>query len=83
MTPDLINATFELLGGAFVALSVRRLWIDRSVKGSSPWTIAFFFLWGGWNLFYYPHLDQWLSFYGGLVVVLANGLWLVLFWRFR
>src|SRR6185436_15953847 len=24
---------------------------------------------GFWNLFYYPHLDQWLSFAGGVLIV--------------
>jgi hypothetical protein len=40
-----------------------------------------------WNLYYYPHLDQWWSFAGGLVIVAANVLWIGLMvyylWRER
>jgi hypothetical protein len=33
---------------------------------------------GFWNLFYYPHLDQWLSFAGGVLIVLANTVWIAM-----
>jgi hypothetical protein len=77
-TPDLINALFELGTGLAAWHGCWVLYRDKHVAGFSgllmPWVTA----WGFYNLFYYPHLDQWLSFFGGLVVVSGNSLWIVL-----
>ena len=78
LTPDHVNGGFELVGGLLTWLSVRRLVIDKQVKGISWWPILFFTAWGLWNLFYYPYLLQWWSFIGGLFIVVANTVWLVL-----
>ena len=80
---DAVNGLFECLGGVLLWMGVRRLWIDREVKGMYWPATMFFGLWGWWNLFYYPSLGQWLSFLGGLVVVSANTTWVVLFLVFR
>lgn len=42
-----------------------------------------FTLWGVWNIYYYPSLNQWCSFAGGLVIVAANALWVGLMLRYR
>ena len=73
--PDIINGSFELLSGLFVLLNCHRVIKDKDVKGVSVLTVFFFTLWGFWNLFYYPHLGQWISFAGGLIIVSANCLW--------
>lgn len=78
MTPDLINGLFECFGGALIWLNVRALARDREVKGVD-WRVMFFFTaWGLWNMFYYPHLGQWASFVGGLVIAAGNVAWVVL-----
>jgi len=59
----------------FVLLHCRKIIKDKEIKGVSILAIEFFTLWGFWNLFYYPHLEQWFSFYGGLFIVSANCLW--------
>lgn len=76
--PDLANGLFELGGAAFQLLNVKALMRDRRVQGVHWSPVVFFTAWGGWNLFYYPHLGQWLSFVGGLAIVLVNLLWLTL-----
>ena len=81
-TPDLINGTFESVGGLFIALSVRRLAKDKLVKGVSWVHAAFFSSWGYWNLYYYPHLEQWFSFYGGALLVAVNTIWLLQMWYY-
>ncbi len=73
--PDLINGSFEFLSGFFVLLNCYRVVKDKDVKGVSIITIMFFTLWGFWNLYYYPYLGQWLSFFGGLFIVSTNCLW--------
>lgn len=80
---DLFNALFEMIGAALVLLSVRQLLKDRLVRGVHLAPVVFFTLWGAWNLFYYPSLDQWLSFAGALLMVLANACWLALLIYFK
>ena len=76
MTPDLINSGFEFSGGLMVCLHVRSLLGDKRVLGVNVWGSAAMTLWGIWNLWYYPHLGQWASFFGGLLIVAANAVWL-------
>lgn len=73
---DLINAVFELGGAPIILLSICKILKDKKVKGISKYHVGFFSAWGLWNLFYYPHLEQWASFVGGLFIVLANSVWL-------
>ena len=74
--PDLINGAFELLGALAICGHIRRLWVDKDVKGVSLWATVFFTSWGFWNLYYYPYLDQWASFAGGVAIVLGNMVWI-------
>ncbi len=78
IAPDAINGCFELLGGALLLRNCWTLYQHKQVKGVSVPVTAFFALWGVWNLYYYPHLEQWLSFAGGCVIVSANMLWVVM-----
>ncbi len=74
--PDLVNGLFECLSAPFILLSIIQLHKDKEVKGVSWKQVGFFSVWGTWNLYYYPHLDQWASFAGGILIVLANTFWL-------
>lgn len=77
MGPDIVNGSLQVGGGFFVLASIARLNKDRQVRGVSWLHVMYFTAWGYWNLFYYPHLDQWVSFAGGLLLVAANTAWLV------
>lgn len=81
--PDLINGLFEFIGGLLSFTNVYRLWKDKSLKGVYYIPTAFFAAWGAWNLYYYPYLQQWLSFTGGLVIVAANVAWVSLAIKYR
>lgn len=83
MTPDMINGMFECMGGILLLLNVRAIKHHKMIRGISVWPAMFFASWGLWNLYYYPHLNQWYSFSGGIVVVTANIAWLALIWRYR
>jgi len=74
---DLINGCFELFGGCFILLSVLRLYKDKQVYGVNWLHPAYFTAWGWWNLYYYPSLGQWLSFSGGIVIVILNTIWIL------
>lgn len=78
MWEDKINGLFELLGGVFVLMNVLKLYRDKKVRGVSSIAMVYFTLWGYWNIHYYPHLDQWFSFAGGLTIVAMNTLWIIL-----
>lgn len=73
---DAVNGMYELLAGVAVLMHCIRLYKDKQVRGASWIATAFFSSWGLWNLYYYPHLGQWLSFAGGIAIVAANCLWL-------
>lgn len=85
MIADKVNGIYELLGGLFIFLHVQRLYRDKSIKGVSVKSFVFFASWGIWNLYYYPHLNQWWSFLGGCHIVFWNIVWIVLalFYRKR
>lgn len=75
--PDLVNGSLELGGGIVQIGNLIRLWRDRRVAGVDWRTFIFFGVWGWWNLFYYPHLGQTLSFYGGILIVASNTSWVI------
>lgn len=72
MSPDVINALFELGGAVAVFLSVLRTIKERNMAGVSGAHVAFFLAWGLWNLFYYPNLDQFWSFAAGAILTAVN-----------
>ena len=75
LTPDILNGIFELGGSIMLWNNVRAIYKDKAVQGVRVSSTAFFMLWGYWNMFYYPHLDQWWSFLGGCSITLANSVW--------
>ena len=77
MTADIINGSFELLGAFFLMLNVKQLYKDKKLNGVHWLPTVFFTSWGFWNLYYYPSLNQWFSFYGGLCIVIVNTFWLL------
>lgn len=82
MYADLINALLELTGAGFILMNCRAAYRDKDIKGVSPVSTAFFTLWGGWNMYYYPSLGQWFSFAGAVCLFAANVLWIALMLRY-
>lgn len=75
---DLVNAGFEFGAGFAVLAHCVQLYRDKIVRGVSVGATAFFFSWGLWNLYFYPHLNQWASFVGGLLITFSNLLWVTM-----
>lgn len=75
---DFGNAFFEFVGAYMTYKNASKLYADKDVKGVYWPVTAFWALWGLWNLYYYPSLDQWLSFAGGALLVLGNIAWVVM-----
>jgi hypothetical protein len=75
---DFINGMFELGSGLFCIINIVRLKKDKKVMGVSWVPTAFFTLWGAWNLYYYPSLNQMISFIGGLAIFIANLIWVLM-----
>lgn len=76
MLPDLINGLFEMCGGAFIVLSIVKLYHDKEVRGISWWHVGFFSAWGAWNVWFYSAVDLWLSWLGGIGIFVANTIYL-------
>ena len=75
--PDMINGMFEFIAGPFILLSILKLHREKKVRGVSCVHVLYFTCWGFWNLFYYPHLGQWVSFIGGIVIAFVNTIWVI------
>ena len=80
---DFINALFEFGAALFIFNHCRVVLKDRSVAGVSILSTFVFFLWGLWNMYYYPSLNQYASFYAGLFIVVANACWVFLLLKYR
>jgi hypothetical protein len=75
MIADLINAAFEMGAGVAQIINCYQLYKDKQIKGVRVSVTAFFGAWGLWNLYYYPSLGQWASFSAGILICLANFVW--------
>ena len=73
---DYVNGAFEILGAVAIFGHVRRVMKDKAVAGVSILSTCFFASWGFWNLYYYPSLGQWASFWGGVFIVAGNVCWI-------
>jgi hypothetical protein len=69
---DVLNALFEVGGGLAICLSIHRLYLDKLVRGVSWPHVAFFTLWGLWNIIFYPIYGAWYSFAGGVFLLTCN-----------
>ena len=83
INPDIINGLFELVGSYFTWMNAWVLWRASVIAGVYWQTTLFFTLWGVWNLIYYPMLDQWFSFYAGVLLVLGNVVWVGLVLKYK
>lgn len=87
-TLDAINAFFELGGAAAICLTIRKTYRAKTAKEVSIPHLLFFLLWGGWNAsVYYWGLGQWMSWAGGVAIMIANAVLVYLLalytWRER
>lgn len=80
---DAVNGSFEFLAAIAILNHCRVLYAAKRFEGVSLMSTGFFWAWGVWNCYYYPHLDQWLSFAGGIAIMSANFLWLGLMLHYR
>lgn len=81
--PDIINGLFECGGGLFLLLDIYVMQRDKILQGVHWLPKIWFMLWGYYNIFYYPHLGQHLSFIGGLLIVTVNTCWLAMYGYYR
>ena len=72
MTPDHVNAVFEVVGSVAVWLNFWAILKDKGYAGTRIPMMAFFTSWGFWNLFYYSHLLQWASLGASLLLTAGN-----------
>lgn len=80
---DAVNGAFEAFGAVALWGNVRAIRRDRTIRGVDWRATVFFTSWGLWNLYYYPSLDQWFSFLGGVAIAGVNLVWLYYAWKYR
>lgn len=76
------NAVLEALGGFFILISICKLHHDKRVRGISWVHVAFFAVWGWWNIYYYWAMGSNFSWWAGLGVTFANSayLWMLIYY---
>jgi len=72
---DGINGAYEFIGGIFLLLNCFRIYKDKKIRGVTLSAATFFSTWSWWNLYYYPSLNQWISFCGGIFIAVTNTWW--------
>jgi hypothetical protein len=75
---DLVNGLFELFGAVLTWINVKKLYKDKTVKGVYWPVWAFFSCWGLWNLYYYPSVAHYFSFFSGIFLVSGNITWSIM-----
>lgn len=82
---DFINGLFEAVASLFLLMHCRQLHRDKQIKGVAITPFVFFMAWGYWNLYYYPSVNCWWSFWGGILVVTVNTIYcaMLLYYKFR
>lgn len=73
--PDLINGLFELAGAVATGYNLVVLLRHKQVRGFAPWAYVYFTTWGAWNIYYYPHLHQFISLAGTICITISNCLY--------
>lgn len=73
--PDFINGLFEVFGSVFVWANAWAMRRSKHAWGPSVVAALFFTVWGYWNLFFYSHYDLWVSWAGGIPLVLGSTVW--------
>jgi hypothetical protein len=70
---DAINCFFEIVGGLMLWLNVVEIMKSgRKLDFINLMIILFFVAWGLWDMVYYWSLNQWVSFWGILIMVLGD-----------
>lgn len=72
MNADLVNGLFQLGAALFIFNHCRVLYRDKLVRGVSIFSTIFFLVWGFWNLWYFPFLEQVISTIAAVAVTIAN-----------
>jgi len=83
ITNDFINGGFELCGGLMIIPSILNLLKTKSADGVALSTVTFFTIWGLWNIYYYPAMDQPLSAAAAMMLTAANMTWWALVFKYK
>ncbi len=80
---DITMGLIQVISAGFLSKSVWMLYQAKIVRGVSAVTVAFWVAWGLWDLYYFPSLNQWWAFSGGVIVTLMNALYVGLIVRYN
>ena len=72
ITPDKVNAGFEIAAALFIIYNCFILHHDKLVRGISPYSYVLFTAWSIWNMFFYPIVEQTFSFYAATLMAIAQ-----------
>lgn len=82
MWQDAINGIIELCGAAAVFASATRVYRERGARGVHPTHVAYGIAVNFWSVYYYHHISQPISFWCGVVFVIAVSTWAGLIYKY-
>ncbi|MFA5670185.1 MAG: hypothetical protein WC967_13165 [Balneolaceae bacterium] len=82
MSPDIINACFELGGAALNTMNIIQIRKDKSVRGVSVVPTIMFSIWAVWNMYYYSHLHQYYSVGAAVLLGVVNFTWVYYYFKY-
>lgn len=80
---DYMNAGFEAGGAAFNILNIRKILIEKEVKGVSLVPTAVFTTWGLFNVYFYSVNHLPISAIAAIAMCLVNATWVFLALKYR
>ena len=83
MNTDTINGLFEFIAAGFLIFNCFKIYKDKCIRGVCAFPFVIYTIWGFWNLFFYPSVGCWLSFFGGICVVCINSIYCLQLWHYR
>ncbi len=75
---DITNGFFVIMGSIAIWFDVRQIIIDQGSAGIHPNVMAFFTMWSIWDIYYYIHIDQWVSLISQIPLTLGTLAWFLL-----
>lgn len=77
MTGDLVNSLFVVTAIVVNISSIRKLYLDKEVKGVSVLPQFYYLIWSFWHIYFYQVNKGFLSFLGEIGMAIVIGVWII------
>lgn len=75
---DFINGLLETTACVATGVNIVRILIDKTTKGITVFSQAFYYLWSIWNVYFYFAFQTSFSFFASISLALISTIYIVL-----